>query len=182
MPNLTSASDPTRFFINDFDAEDFDQLLINVVDAIYDENSSVLEFWVNSEGGDASRAFALVELIRLAEKQGLVVETFVLSQAFSAGSVVAVAGSPNNRWVARDATYMLHYGTAETMANSHVSAQRIMTAHTQHFLMVLNHYEKYTDIPDLEEKMKFDDLYITGEQAVAWGLADHFLDEYGEDN
>jgi ATP-dependent protease ClpP protease subunit len=176
MPNHASGQ---RFFINDLDNEDVDLLLLSVAEAIFEgdiENS--LEFWINSEGGDASRAFALVELIYLAQRKGFIVETFVLCDAYSAGSIVAVAGSKGYRWVARDASYMLHYGEAENTATSPIAAERIGKETVRHFLKVLNHYEHNCHIPDLETKLMFDNYYIHGDLALQYGLADGFLDEY----
>jgi ATP-dependent protease ClpP protease subunit len=92
--------------------------------------------------------------------------------------MVAVAGSKGYRWVAPTADYMIHYGVSDATANSHVSAERIMKASVRHFLMVLEHYNQNCHIPDLEDRLKFDDLYITADKAIGYGLADGFLNEY----
>ncbi len=174
MPNVSSGN---KFFINDFDNDDFDALLIDVVNAVWDDDYDVLEFWVNSEGGDVTRALSLVELIALAKSRGKTVETFVLSQAYSAGSLVAVAGSEGHRWVARDGCYMLHYGTVEITATNPVDLQNAYNANHQHFMNIHSHFTKYTKISKLHDKL-MTETYVNSIEAQMWGMADGLIEDY----
>jgi ATP-dependent protease ClpP protease subunit len=98
-----------------------------------------------------------------------------LSEAFSAGSVVAVAGTPGYRRVANGGLYMLHYGEVEHSATNPTSAKRLSVANDAHFNLVLGHYEKYCDIPALGDELKSDYFYISAKDAIEWGMADGYI-------
>lgn len=177
MPSL---SDGNTFFINEFD-ESMDQVLLDVAKSIHEQNAyhkhnpaKILNFFINSEGGDATRAFSLVALMEHAKGLGFQVNTTVLSDAHSAGSIVAVAGSKGLRSIAPGGNYMLHYGEVDVTANGPVSLERITAANQIHFKRIKNHYLKYTDLSsdELESLVQWDNAYIGVEHALQWGLAD----------
>jgi ATP-dependent Clp protease protease subunit len=172
---MPSHSEGNRFFLNEFD-ESLDAIMLDIIGLVQHKDTARLEFWINSEGGDAYRAFALVELISLAKQRGITVQTFVLAEAFSAGSMVAVAGSPGYRFVAPSGVYMIHYGEAEQTATSPIAAGRVAKANKDHFNRVLQHYKDHTKIPQLKRKMQDDFLYLTADQAIEYGLADGYLE------
>lgn len=161
-----------NFFLSDFN-KSLDDLFIPVARFVRERpKGSVMSFYINSDGGDATRALSLVELIRWGKSRGITVETFVLSEANSAGSIVAVAGSKGHRYVADNGSYMLHWGTTEQTANSPESSRRMHDANVRHFNNIFDHYERNCDIPALAKKLRHDHLYITAEQAIEWNMAD----------
>jgi hypothetical protein len=46
-----------------------------------------------------------------------------------------------------------------------------------HFNRIRNLYTKYAKIPDLENVIKDDALFIYDEQCIEWGLADKFYEQ-----
>lgn len=176
MPSL---SDGRTFFINEFD-ETMDEVLLNVARSISKQKGSPLDaqlhFYINSEGGDASRAFSLVALMEHAKALGFKVFTTVLCDAHSAGSLVAVAGSPGCRKVARGANYLVHYGEVELVATGPVGLQRIFAANNRHFYRMVEHYNLHTKIPDIKSLMDYDNAYISSEEALEWRMADALFD------
>src|SRR6478735_4728403 len=119
--------DGNRVFVGDFDETTY-ELMIPLINFVYSNKSSVvsrnLYLYINSSGGDAHRAFALVELIREAKARGITVHT----QALSAGSLVAVSGSVGHRKVAKRASYLVHYGEADAAVKSPDELARIYNA------------------------------------------------------
>lgn len=172
---MPSHSDGHRFFLNEFD-ESLDAIMLDMIGAIAQKDTIWVELWINSEGGDASRAFAVVELMSLAKQRGIQVKTCVLSEANSAGSMVAVAGSPGFRYVAPGGVYMIHYGESDQSVVGPVEAARLAAANRDHFKKVLQHYKDHCNIPQLGSKLKSNYLYIPADQAIEWGLADGYLE------
>src|SRR6478735_768803 len=160
--------DGNRVFVGDFDETTY-ELMIPLINFVYSNKSSVvsrnLYLYINSSGGDAHRAFALVELIREAKARGITVHTQVLSDAHSAGSLVAVSGSVGHRKVAKRASYLVHYGEADAAAKSPDELARIYNAWQYHFETIRNTYTENTNIPVdfLDEVLSADNYHITAE-------------------
>lgn len=173
---MPSYADGPRFFINEFD-ESVDQMMLELVDAVYSDDEQ-LEFWINSEGGDASRAFSVVALMEVAKARGKQVHTYVLHGAHSSGSIVAVAGSKGHRKVAVRGSYLLHYGQTDVVASGPVELQRIVDANARHFLTLHKHYMDSTEIDPatLDDFLLHDNFYLTAEDAVRLGFADEYLE------
>lgn len=172
---MPSYAEGSRFFINEFD-ESLDQMMLELVEAVYGKDKW-LEFWINSEGGDASRAFSVVELMEVAKRRDKQVYTYVLHDAHSSGSIVAVAGSKGHRAVAWRGHYLLHYGQAEHVAAHPVEMARMAEANLRHFETVRQHYLSNTSIePDvLDDFLMHDNYYLPAEDAVRLGFADHYI-------
>lgn len=170
------------FYIGEFDGAMEEALVIPLALAVKQQanlKDGRLDMFINSYGGNANIAFHVVELMEMAKREGVVVRTMVTSAAFSAGSIIAVAGTPGERYIAREAQHLAHYGFASggedttplQAARNHVRKQTF-------FKQVFNHYQKYCDIPNLEENLMEDDWYITAVQAKRWKMADQYLDKY----
>lgn len=179
---MPSYAQENKFFLNEFD-ESLDGIYLDVVEATARAARSThksgrgLDFYINSEGGDATRAFALVELIEVAKAKNVRINTYVLSECHSAGSIVAVAGTKGHRYTSRGASYLLHFGETESISRSPLSATRILEENIRHFERVLAHYVangKATKEEWLEE-FRDDNFYLSGAQAIRWGLADKYL-------
>jgi ATP-dependent protease ClpP protease subunit len=167
--------DDRSFFLNEFD-ESIDEIMLNIAHVV-NYGKGKVSFYINSEGGDSTRAMSVVSLIEVAKAKGMTVETVVLNQAYSSGSLVAIAGSKGHRIVAPSATYMLHYGETEVIARGPVELQRITAANNLHFNIVRRQYLKYTNmgIEALDEALQYDNNYVTAEQAIELGFADKWL-------
>ena len=166
---MTSHISGQKVFINELD-DSVDALMIEFSELAF--AGADIDIFINSEGGDATRALSLVELIGLAKERGSTVSTLVLSQAHSAGSLVAVAGTKGERYVAQRGLYMLHYGQAEGTANSPKAMERMFWSNMYHFDTIVRHYQENCNIEDLEEKLREDNFYVSSEAALGWGMAD----------
>lgn len=170
------------FYIGEFDGDMEANLIIPLTLAVKNQaaiKDGHLDLFVNSYGGNAAIAFHIVELIELAKRNDVVVRTMVTSAAYSAGSIIAVAGTPGERYIARDAQHLAHYGSSPSGADeTPVQAQRKHDATQTFFKQVASHYKKYCNIPELEENLLEDDWYISSREAIKWKMADKYLDKY----
>jgi ATP-dependent protease ClpP protease subunit len=176
--------DGNRFYIGDFD-----ESLSGIESELRDEidrqarwsskGGGLIELYIGSYGGDAHLMFRIVELVELAKRKGVTVRTIVWSHAYSAGSVLAVAGTKGERYIARTAEHLPHYGTfggyrikTPQQIDRTSEQYRRWTGH------LLAHYKKHANIPDLEEHLKDDMFFIPADKAIEWGLADKYTDEW----
>lgn len=170
------------FYVGEFDADMEANMIMPLTMAIRNQselNNGRIDLYINSYGGSATIAFHIVELMELAKRNDITVRTMVTSAAYSAGSIIAVAGSPGHRYISRDAQHLAHYGFSANSGNSTpLQAERNHNATQIFFKQVVGHYKKYCDIPNLEENLLEDDWYISAMQARRWGMADKFLDKF----
>ena len=172
--------DGNVFFIGDFD-DAMEDLLIPLTREIQRQREADseqrIDLYINSVGGGLYLLQHIIELIELAKADGITVRTIVTSFAYSAGSLLAISGSEGERYIARGAEHMIHYGNGGYASATPVQAKRQNNKLKREFKWNVNHYKKYANIPDLKKKMADDNYYITADKCIEWGLADFYMDE-----
>lgn len=170
------------FYVGEFDGGMEENLIIPLTLAVKQQANLVdgrLDLFINSYGGNAHLCDHVVELIEMAKREGVVVRTIVTGAAFSAGSVVAVAGTKGERYIAKGAQHLAHYGSANSGEDTTpLQAKRNHAAKQVFFKQMVAHYNKYCDIPNLVDNLLEDDWYISANEAKRWKMADHFIDKY----
>lgn len=137
-----------------------------------------IELWISSHGGNALVLVQLIELVEYAKRNGVTVRTVVASHAYSCGSMIAVAGTKGERYISRYADHLAHYGSFDGIRKTTPLQIERGAEHWRRWTgLIREHYERYTRIPDLEEKLKDDDLWVPAEQCIKWGMADKLMDE-----
>lgn len=138
-----------------------------------------IDLFITSYGGNANTLFHVVELVEMAKRNDVVVRTIVTTAAYSAGSMLAVAGTPGERYISKDALHLVHYGNTGVSAdNTPLQAARRHNADQLMFKQVISHYNKYCDMPNLEHNILDDNWYIKATDAKRWGMADKYLDKF----
>lgn len=174
--------DRNTFYIGEFDGDMEANLILPFTLAVRQQaniKGGRLDLFINSYGGNAHLLMHMVELVEMAKRADVVVRTMVTGAAYSAGSMLAVAGTPGERYIAKNAMHLAHYGnTGADGDETPLQAQRRHDANQLMFKQVVAHYEKYCDIPDLEANLVDDNWYITSTQARRWKMADKLLDKY----
>lgn len=169
-----------HFYLGDFDEEMEREIILPLTlevkrQARYKDGR--IDLIINSYGGLADLAFHMVDLMDIAKRDGVVVRTYVPSAAYSAGSVVAVAGTVGERYIARDAQHLAHYGVIGDVASTPTQLHRSTSRAGKFFKKVVSHYQNYCDIPNLEEHILDDNWYISAQQAKSWKMADKYSDK-----
>jgi ATP-dependent Clp protease protease subunit len=133
-----------------------------------------IDLYINSEGGDPSAALALYDTMRYIKAP---VATTCVGQAVAAAAVLLAAGEPGHRAVLPHTRVVLHQpaaqgrGTipdlilqADEVVRVRGQLEEILSAHTGRTVTDLRH--------DTDRDRVFDAV-----DAVAYGLADHVLDQ-----
>lgn len=139
-----------------------------------DNPEQQIDLYINSEGGDPSAALALYDTMRYIKAP---VATTCVGQAVAAAAVLLAAGEPGRRAVLPHTRVVLHQpaaqgrGTipdlilqADEVVRVRNQLEEILSAHTGQSAADLRH--------DTDRDRVFDAV-----DAVAYGLADHVLDQ-----
>jgi len=175
-------NDGNRFYINgDFDDE-MEWCLIATLRKEIDTQAAakdgLIEMYINSDGGSGYLLFQIIELVELAKRKGVKVRTIVSSHAYSCGSMLAITGTKGERYISHFAEHLAHHGQFDGYRKeTPLQIERDADRWRRWTTTVIEHYKKYSDIPNLEEHLKDDHFWIPADQAIKWGLADKYMDE-----
>jgi len=145
-----------------------------------------ISFYINSPGGAVTAGLAIYDTMQFIKCD---VQTIVLGQAASMGSMLAQAGAAGKRMVLPEARTMIHRvssGTPGTRGSVHVQdlqfedskrafeeSVRINKRLTE---LYVKHNTAGKTYEELYETMKFD-TFLSAQQAVDFGLADKIIEK-----
>lgn len=178
----TSFADGNKFYIlGEFNNEVKERIVVpftNKITELSKVKDAEIEFYINSNGGDGYLCMHLVSLFELAKSKGIKVKTIVPSIALSSGSILAVAGTKGERYIAEGAEHLVHYGQFDGYRKTTpLQVERGTKRWRRWCNSMLKHYEKYAKIPNLKDHLKDDDFWIPAAQCIKWGLADKYMHE-----
>jgi ATP-dependent protease ClpP protease subunit len=177
---MTGMYEDNIFYLKEFDEAMEHEILIPLTMEIREQNKlreGQIDLYINSPGGYIYLMQHIVELIELAKEQGTIVRTIVPEMAYSAGSMVAIAGSPGERYIGRRAEHLAHYGASINFQTTPLQAERFAEQTKRSFAHNLAHYKKYCDIPNLDSEMLDDGFYIPAAKAIKYKMADKYMDK-----
>lgn len=151
--------DGNKFFIlHHFNEQLRDGIVIPLTREIEKQSklrNGQIDIYINSRGGDGMLCWYIVRLIEMAKARGIIVRTIVMETAYSAGSIVACAGSPGHRYISKTAEHCVHYGSQPG-------------------------WTEYTPLQiernALEKQRWFKKVLVPGSLAIKYKLADHYLE------
>lgn len=170
------------FILNDFDDSMESSVVLPLTLEIQKQSqlkNGQIDLYINSFGGYAHLVSHMIELVELAKRNDVVVRTIVPSVAFSAGSMLAVAGTPGERYIARDGEHLIHYGrTMGTAEETPKQIERYAAWKARGFKSSIAHYEKYSKVPNLDIEMMDDGYFVPANKCIKFGLADKYMDKF----
>jgi ATP-dependent protease ClpP protease subunit len=173
MPGYTEGN---VFFIGDFD-DQLEQIIVPLTSEIKEQSkrkNGRIDLHINSYGGYLHLVRNFVDLVELAKRNDVVVRTIVSGVAYSAGSMLAVAGTPGERYIAKHAEHLIHYGQAGSIETTPGQVERSRASKHRSFKQILDHYREYCNIPNLEGEILDDGWYIEASKCLKYGIADKY--------
>ena len=178
---MINSHDGNIFFLTDFDDNMEGDIILPLIKEIQVQRlrrNGRIDLYINSFGGYRHLAFQMISLVENAKREGIVVRTIVPDAAYSAGSILAVTGTPGERYVERTAEHLIHYGFTGSAESTPEQVERNYAQKNEGFKKILTHYRKYTNIPDIEAKMNDDSFYIPATKCIKWGVADKYMEKF----
>lgn len=142
----------------------------------------LIDFVINSPGGQDSCFLSLHGMISLAKKNGIIVRTNVFGTAASNASKLAVIGTPKFRVMSEDSLHFVHYGSCSTNITneSEIKKAAFKADHklqTQIKTYLLNTKTTKAELSDL---MSNEMGYVTAKEAKRMGFCDFILMNSGK--
>ena len=138
-----------------------------------------ITLYINSPGGLVTAGMAIYDTMQYVRSD---IQTIVIGQACSMGSLLATAGTKGKRFMLPHGRHMIHQplGGAKGQATDvQIQANELLRWKDE----LIKIYEKHTGQP--LDKLKNDmerDKFMTPPEAVAYGLADKIVTSREEDN
>lgn len=137
-----------------------------------EDPSADITFQINSPGGVITAGMAIVDTMSYVSPD---INTIVIGQACSMGSVIACMGTPGKRHILPHARHLIHQplgGASGQASDIEINAREIMRMKD----MLVNIYSEQTGQPHQKIINDIDrDNIMTAEQSVAYGLADRVI-------
>ena len=171
------------FFLADFDDNMESTIVLPLIREIQLQRrlaEPCIDLYINSFGGYKHLVFQLISLVETAKREGVIVRTIVPDIAYSAGSVLAIAGSEGERYIERGAEHLIHYGSTGSLESTPEQLERNTRQKHGNFKKILNHYRKYTNMEhdELDRLMNDDSAFIPANKCIKWGLADNYMEKF----
>ncbi len=177
---MPSRYEDNVFYLAEFDDQMEQEIVLPLTQEIQKQSryrDGQIDLHITSPGGYASLCDHLIELVEWAKSKGVVVRTLVPSMAFSAGSMVAVAGTPGHRYMGPHAEHLIHYGILGSMESTPKQIERWAEYKHRQFKISLEHYEKHCQVDNLDMEMLDDGFFVPAKKAIKWKMADKLLDK-----
>ena len=129
-------------------------------------------FYINSPGGSVTAGMSIYDTMQFVKCD---VQTIVLGQAASMGSLLAAAGAPGKRFILPNARHMIHQplgGASGQATDVEIQARELLRWKE----VLTDIYAEHTkqDRSKLREDMERD-TFMTAQQSTDYGLADQIL-------
>lgn len=138
-----------------------------------------INLYIQSPGGLVTAGMAIYDTIQFISSP---VQTLVMGQACSMGSLIATAGAPGRRFILPNASFMIHQpsgGAHGQVTDIEIVADEIRATKERLINLYVEHNSAGKTFDELWAAMERD-KYLTPEETVEWGLMDEVLYERPE--
>jgi ATP-dependent protease ClpP protease subunit len=137
------------------------------------EKPSPIKVYINSGGGHVCHGFDLLAAFEIAEKAGIEVHTYVMSQASSTASMIAISGT--KRFASGRSQFMLHFPSWQPIVSNPETAIRLKDQYDFLVGCYVDVHTKRTKIKGLEKKLLADNFVLMGQDLLKYGLVDELI-------
>jgi ATP-dependent Clp protease protease subunit len=138
-----------------------------------------ISFYINSPGGAVTAGMAIYDTMQFIKCD---VQTIVMGQACSMGSLLAQAGAPGKRSILANARHMIHQpsgGARGQATDMLIQVEEILAMKKNLTQIYVDHNSAGKTFDQLNADMERDN-YMSADQAVAYGLADKVISKRGQ--
>jgi len=135
-----------------------------------------ISLYLNSPGGSVTAGMAIYDTMQFIKCD---VQTIVMGQACSMGSLLSTAGAPGKRWILPNARHMIHQpsgGARGQATDIQIQAREIQKMKEY----LTNIYVKHNSRGKTYEQFAADmerDFFMSAQEAVDYGLVDKIIDK-----
>lgn len=133
-----------------------------------------INLWINSPGGSVTAGMAIYDAMQFIKPD---VNTIVMGQACSMGSLLAQAGAKGKRYILPNARHMIHQpsgGARGQATDMLIQVEEILAMKKSLTQIYVDHNSADKTFDDLAQDMERD-YFMSAADAVAYGLADQVI-------
>ena len=133
-----------------------------------------INLWINSPGGSVTAGMAIYDAMQFVSPD---VNTIVMGQACSMGSLLAQAGATGKRFILPNARHMIHQpsgGARGQATDMLIQVEEILAMKKSLTQIYVDHNSAGKSFDDLARDMERD-YFMSATEAVAYGLADQVV-------
>ena len=139
-----------------------------------EEPEKDISIYINSPGGSVTAGMAIYDCMQFVKSD---VQTIVMGQACSMGSLLAQAGAPGKRSILPNARHMIHQpsgGARGQATDMEIQVREILAMKKSLTQIYVDHNSAGKTFEELAKDMERD-FFMSATEAVAYGLADRVL-------
>lgn len=133
-----------------------------------------INLWINSPGGSVTAGMAIYDAMQFVKPD---VNTIVMGQACSMGSLLAQAGAKGKRFILPNARHMIHQpsgGARGQATDMLIQVEEILAMKKSLTQIYVDHNSAEKSFDDLAKDMERD-YFMSAADAVTYGLADKVI-------
>jgi len=133
-----------------------------------------IHFFINSPGGVVTAGMAIYDTMQFIKPD---VQTIVMGQACSMGSLLATAGAPGKRKMLPNARHMIHQpsgGAGGQATDMEIQVKEILKMKQNLTQIYVNHNSKGKTFEEFYNAMERDN-FMSAQEAVDFGLVDEII-------
>jgi ATP-dependent Clp protease protease subunit len=133
-----------------------------------------ISFYINSPGGVVTAGMAMYDTMQYIRPD---VNTIVMGQACSMGSLLAQAGAPGKRKMLPNARHMIHQpsgGARGQATDMEIQVREILAMKKNLTEIYVKHNSKAKTFEELSRDMERD-FFMSADEALAYGLVDEII-------
>ena len=135
-----------------------------------------ISVYINSPGGSVTAGMAIYDAMQFVKPD---INTIVMGQACSMGSLLAQAGAPGKRMILPNARHMIHQpsgGARGQATDMEIQVKEILEMKKNLTNIYVTHNSKSKTYEELAKDMERD-FFMSAQQAVDYGLADEVINK-----
>lgn len=140
------------------------------------ESEKDISLYINSPGGSVTAGMAIYDAMQFIKPD---VQTIVMGQACSMGSLLAQSGAAGKRMILPNARHMIHQpsgGARGQATDMLIQVEEILEMKRNLTNIYVKHNSAGKSFEELTRDMERDN-FMSAEQAVAYGLADKIIEK-----
>ena len=145
------------------------------------ETDKDIFMYINSPGGSVTAGMTIYDCMQFIKPD---VQTIVMGQACSMGSLLSQAGAPNKRFILPNARHMIHQpsgGARGQATDMLIQVNEIIEMKRNLTNIYVKHNSKNKTFEQLTQDMERDN-FMSAQDAVDYGLADSILTKRNAEN
>lgn len=166
------------YLLDELTVENTSRLLADISDMIEFErgHSMMIEWYINSPGGEVDACKSLLSMMRIANLQGIENATYVIGNAASSASILAISG--NTRYIMNYASHYIHYGNSTKFSSHPIEAKRNYKDDQVFYDWVKSIYLEKTTIPEekLTALIEHEGGYLYPKECLKYKFVEYIID------